>query len=30
MKDASNTFYACFHLFLFFKLQWISWLEDWK
>ena len=22
MKDASNTFYACFHIFLFFKLQW--------
>jgi hypothetical protein len=40
MKDASNTFYACFHLFLFFKLQWIGkliiiitrfqyWLIDW-
>jgi hypothetical protein len=24
MKDASNTCYACFHLFLFFKLQWIG------
>ena len=23
-KDASNTCYACFHLFLFFKLQWIG------
>jgi len=24
MKDASNTFDACFHLFVFFKLQWIG------
>jgi hypothetical protein len=23
MKDPSNTCYACFHLFLFFKLKWI-------